>query len=63
MDMNSIEKQIAEAIERMRPPVEIRDKLDFGFIFEKNTVLLLEIRPNFVKSGEIMQIPFAKYDL
>jgi hypothetical protein len=60
MEVNLVEKQIAEAVERMRPPVEIRDKLDIGFTFEKNTVLLLEIRPNFMKPDEIMQRPFAK---
>jgi hypothetical protein len=53
-------RQIAEEVERMRPPLEIRDELDIGFTFEKNTVLLFEIRPNFIKSDEIMQRPFAK---
>jgi hypothetical protein len=60
MTIDQIGKEIAEAVERMRPPVEIRDKLDLGFTFEKNTVLLLEIRPNFMKPDEIMKSPFAK---
>lgn len=55
-----IERQIAEEVEKLRPPVEVRKELDFGFTYENNIALLLEIRPNFINENEIMQRPFAK---
>jgi hypothetical protein len=60
MTTNLIEKQITDAIEKIRPPVEVRKQLDFGYTYENNAVLLLEIRPNFINEDEIMQRPIAK---
>jgi hypothetical protein len=40
-----IEVQIKKFIESIRPPIEIRDKVDIGWKFEKNTLELFEIRP------------------
>jgi len=41
------EKQIQKFIEKKRPPVEIRDKVDLGYSFEKQVLEIFEIRPRY----------------
>lgn len=54
------ELEIADALEKMRPPVNVRHKLDIGYTFEKKTILLFEKRPSYSNPAEIMESPFAK---
>jgi len=58
--INLIETQIKKFIESIRPPVEIRDKVDYGYIFEQNTLELYEIRPKWDNQDEKIKSPFAK---
>ncbi|GJM63610.1 DUF3024 domain-containing protein [Persicobacter diffluens] len=54
------EKSIASFVEAMRPAEDMRDEVDIGYTFEKNTLILLEIRPSYVKPGIIVKSPIAK---
>lgn len=60
MIINLIEVKIQEAIEKMRPPIDIRNQLDLGFTFKNNVVLFFEIRPSFRDPKEIMHHSIAK---
>jgi len=51
---------IKQKVEEMRPPVHIREELDIGYTFEKNTVELFEIRPRWDKRDEQIHSKFAK---
>lgn len=55
-------KIIEEFITRIRPPVEIREKLDIGYVYEQNVLIIFEIRPFLLdmKSGKKMKMEFAK---
>ena len=55
-----LENNIKINVEKIRPPEEIRSQLDLGYHFEKNTLLLFEIRPNFMDESITMNIEFAK---
>ncbi len=58
--INILENSIKTNVEKMRPPIEIRKQLDIGFSFEKNVLILFEIRPNFMDESIIMNLEFAK---
>ncbi len=65
MAFNDIELQkhkmvLNDFIEKRRPPVEIRDKVDTGYSFDKQTVLIFETRPGYKKPGEKVEIPIVK---
>lgn len=65
MAFNDIELQkykttINEFMEKRRPPVEIRDEVDLGYTMDKQTVLIFEIRPVFMKPEKKVEIPVAK---
>ncbi len=54
-------KLVGEFVERRRPPVHIRGKLDFGFRIEGQSVVLFETRPHGRGApGEMMEQPCAK---
>ena len=48
------------AIERMRPPEEIRDNLDLGYRIDNQSVILIEIRPKFNDLSIKIELAFAK---
>jgi len=54
------EPEIQELVEQMRPPEEIRAKLDVGFSFEKQDLILFEISPMWTDKNKKIQSPFAK---
>jgi hypothetical protein len=58
--MDLIEEEIAISIEKIRPPKTIRNELDYGYCIEKNAVLILEIRTDFLKKEKKIQTPIAK---
>lgn len=47
-------------IEAMRPPEDIRPKLDIGFSYEKQCIELFEIRTNWRDNTNIQHHPFAR---
>ncbi len=55
--------KVEQYIERIRPRLEIRKELDFGFSFEKNCFILHEVRPIplSTNSEEYRKYPFAKF--
>ena len=55
-----IEYQIKEFVESIRPPLNIREKVDFGYKFQNNTLELFEIRPTWDNNDEKTKMPFAK---
>ncbi|MEM7372036.1 MAG: DUF3024 domain-containing protein [Bacteroidota bacterium] len=55
-----VEAQIIRFVELMRPPIDIRAQLDIGYSYEKQVLILVEIRPKWDNPKEIMEIPFAK---
>jgi hypothetical protein len=55
--------KVESYVKSKRPPLEVRDKLDFGFKFEKNTFEIFQIRPvwNSLDSNDYQKIGFAKF--
>ena len=47
-------------LERNRPPVEIRKKLDLGYMIDGPSVLIFEIRPAWNNPSVIREHPVAK---
>lgn len=47
-------------IEQIRPPIQIRNKLDISYKIENQSIILLEIRPSFRNPIELMESPYAK---
>lgn len=61
MDTINFEQKIIENyIESIRPPVEMRNKVDIGYTFEKNEVLIFEIRPDWIDETIYHQYPYVK---
>ncbi len=58
VDIN--ERIIQNFIKRNRPPVEIRDKLDLGYTYDKSTIELFEVRPAWSNPNEFMNMAYAK---
>jgi len=61
---NEQNKEIKAAMAKFmyfhRPPVDIRDKLDFGYRIEGQSLILFEIRPSWKNSAEKIESPFVK---
>lgn len=55
-----IENMIQKYIEEMRPPIDIRDKLDIGYKYKNNTLEIYEIRPHWKNKEIIRNHSFAK---
>ena len=55
---------IVEALEnfldRKRPPIEIRSRVDIEYEINGKSVIIYEKRPRWNKPGESLQIPIAK---
>ncbi len=58
--INLLDATIKKAVEAMRPPVHIRNKVDIGYNFQDYTLELFEIIPRWDKKDELIQSPFAK---
>lgn len=54
------ERDIAVFMERRRPPVAMRARLDIGYRIEGQSVELFEIRPDWQDSSKTRQSPIAK---
>ncbi len=54
------QRKVEKYIEGIRPPVDIRERLDIGFSFKKNELIIFEIRPKFNDKTIKLESPFAK---
>jgi hypothetical protein len=59
-EVDFLQKQIEQFVESQRPAKEIRNKLDLGYEWKKNTLTLFEIRPFWKDANIIRHYPFAK---
>jgi hypothetical protein len=55
-----LESAIKQLVEDRRPEKNIRDQVDIGYNYEKNTLELFEIRPRWNKKDEQIKLPYAK---
>lgn len=55
-----VDFQIKEFVESLRPPMDLREQLDIGYRFQKNTLELFEIRPKWDKPEEKIEVAIAK---
>ncbi len=60
IEKKKIENELNRYIDKRRPPIEIRHKVDIGFKMEKNSIIIFEIRPNWKNPSEINEIPISK---
>jgi hypothetical protein len=60
LELKRIEKEIKAFIEKRRPPVEIRDKVDLNFRIEKYNIFIFEIRPRWNNPAEKIEESVAK---
>lgn len=58
IDLN--EKRVQKYVNSKRPPIDMREELDFGYKYDKRIVELFEIRPIWNKQDEYQDIPIAK---
>lgn len=58
--ININERRIQVYIEKSRPPLEIRDKLDLGYSYNKEVIELFEIRPKWNNPSVFQNSSFAK---
>ena len=59
-EVKRCERELEKFLAGKRPPVHIRNQLDFGYRIENQSVELFEIRPELRNPEQIMEIPFAK---
>lgn len=53
-------KTMEDWLGRMRPAAELRSRLDYAYLLERNTFILCEVRPNFATGRDWKKFPFAK---
>ena len=54
------ERLIQKFVESIRPPEDIRDRLDIGYTFTDQVLIIFEIRPNWRDENDSIQSPVAK---
>jgi hypothetical protein len=59
-ETKKIEKAIAAFMEKRRPPISLRAKLNLGYRISGQSVELFEIRPRWDKPEQILESAFAK---
>ena len=59
-EVKRCENELRKFMEKHRPPVHIRNELDFGYRIENQSVELFEIRPNWKDSSVKMEQGIAK---
>ena len=58
IDLN--QRLLDNFIEKHRPPVELRDQLDYGYAIEGRVVRIFEIRPFWLDQSEIIESAVAR---
>jgi len=51
-----IENQIREFVDSIKPPVDIRNKVDIGYTFQNNVLQIFEIRPRWDIKDELINL-------
>ena len=59
-ELKRCEKEVEKFLAIRRPPVHVRNELDFGYRIENQSVELFEIRSNWRNPEEKIEVPFAK---
>ena len=59
-ELKKYDKALLAFIERRRPPIHMRDQLDFGYRIEGQSIFLFEIRPVWNNPEEKMESSIAK---
>ncbi len=59
-EIKRCEREIEKFLAGRRPPAHIRNKLDFGYRIENQSVEIFEIRPQWKNPKNKIEIPFAK---
>jgi len=59
-ELRKHEKELNSFIDEIRPPVHVRKELDYGYRIDKQSILLIEFRPDWQDPNEIMESHFAK---
>jgi hypothetical protein len=60
LETKTIEKALAAFLEKRRPPISIRSKLDLGYRISGQSVELFEIRPKWDNPEIILEHAFSK---
>jgi hypothetical protein len=60
VDQARVRKAVAAFIDRRRPPIHIRDKVDLSFRFDGRYVEIFEIRPNWQNPSETHEEAVAR---
>jgi len=60
VERKRVENTVAAFVEKRRPPVHLRGKVDLGFHFDGRSVELFEIRPRWDKPAEKIKEAVAK---
>ena len=58
--LNFDEKIIANYVESIRPPADVRKNVDLGYTFSEKEVVLFEIRPQWNNETQLNHYPFVK---
>jgi hypothetical protein len=58
--MHPFEQEITQFLASIRPPADIRDKVDIGYSFKNNTLTIQETRPYWRDPVRKIDIPVAK---
>ena len=58
--MDFTELLIKKEFEKIRPPEQIRQDVDLSYTFEKNTLIINEVRPRWDDPSEITTTPCLK---
>lgn len=53
-------KAVGEFLEKRRPPVELRDQMDFRVDITGSEILIAEVRPAFRDKARLVEHPVAK---
>ncbi|MBD1583448.1 DUF3024 domain-containing protein [Pseudoalteromonas sp. S16_S37] len=60
-EIKRIEKVVGEAVEKRRPPVHLRNKLDIGFRIDNQTVFIFERRPDWRDKTQYNEFENVKF--
>jgi len=59
-EIKRCESEIEKFLSVRRPPIHVRDQVDFGYRIENQSVELFEVRPEWKNPEKKTEIPFAK---
>ena len=59
-EIKKCKREIEKFLSIRRPPVHLRNQVDFGYRIENQSVVLFEIRPEWRNPDNKLELPFAK---